>query len=48
MAGAVYTALDEPAVQNRQRNRRISPTLLAISALTLLGGLLYVLAQSIR
>jgi putative copper export protein len=47
MGGAVYAALDEPAAQNRQRNRRISATLLAISAVMLLLGLLYGLSQSL-
>jgi hypothetical protein len=46
MGGAVYTALDEPAAHNRQRNRRISATLLAISAAMLLLALLYGLTRS--
>ena len=46
MGGAVYTALDDPAAQNRQRNRRLSATLLAISAVMLLLGLFCGLTRS--
>ena len=40
MGGAVFMVLDEPAVKDRRRHRRISATLLAVSAVMLLLGLL--------